>query len=105
MTKKPPSSQASSLEVGFEELELLYRTAPLGLGVVDRELRFVRANEKLAEYAGLSAEEMLGRTTSEIKEPPRQSLMNRWVKMGTPRWIGMICSRSNPPTRRVSTTK
>ncbi len=48
------------------ELESLYRTAPLGMGLIDRDLRYVRVNERLAEFAGMSAEEMLGRTTREV---------------------------------------
>jgi PAS domain S-box-containing protein len=48
------------------DLETLYRTAPLGLGVVDRDLRFVRVNERLAEFVGMSPQEMLGRTTREV---------------------------------------
>jgi PAS domain S-box-containing protein len=48
------------------ELETLYRTSPLGLGLVDRDLRYVRVNQQLAEFAGLSPEEMLGRTTREV---------------------------------------
>jgi PAS domain S-box-containing protein len=40
--------------------------SPIGLGLVDRDLRYVRVNERLAEFAGMSPEEMLGRTTCEV---------------------------------------
>jgi integral membrane sensor domain MASE1 len=35
------------------ELETLYRTAPIGLALVDRDLCFLRINDKLAEIDGL----------------------------------------------------
>ncbi|MGE0081451.1 MAG: PAS domain S-box protein [Thiohalomonadaceae bacterium] len=48
------------------ELELIYRTAPVGLCVLDRDLRFVRINERLAEINGLPPEAHLGRTVREV---------------------------------------
>jgi len=47
-------------------LETILATAPVGLGVLDRELRFVRVNEALARGNGLPREEHLGRTIMEI---------------------------------------
>ena len=49
-----------------EELEVIYRTAPVGLCVLDDELRFVRINERLAEINGVPAEEHLGRTVRDV---------------------------------------
>jgi PAS domain S-box-containing protein len=48
------------------ETEHLYRSAPVGLCVVDCELRYVRINERLAEMHGLSAAQHLGCTVREI---------------------------------------
>ena len=48
------------------ELELLYRTAPIGLGLVDRDLRYVHVNERLAAMNGLPVEAHLGRTLREV---------------------------------------
>ena len=48
------------------ELEQVYSTAPVGLVFVDRELRIIRINEKLAEIDGLSVLEHLGRPLEEI---------------------------------------
>jgi PAS domain S-box-containing protein len=48
------------------ELESLYRTAPIGLGVLDTELRFVRVNERLAEMNGLPAQAHVGHTVREL---------------------------------------
>ncbi|MCB4821833.1 sensor histidine kinase [Roseicella aerolata] len=42
------------------ELETLYRSAPLGLAQFDREFRFVRVNEAMAEINGLPVEAHLG---------------------------------------------
>ena len=48
------------------EIETIYQSAPIGLNVLDRDLRFVRINERLAEINGLSVEEHLGRTVREL---------------------------------------
>jgi PAS domain S-box-containing protein len=47
-------------------LETILQSAPVGLGVLDRELRFVRANEALARGNGVLREEHIGRTIMEI---------------------------------------
>ena len=43
------------------ELDALYARAPLGLGLIDRELRFVRVNPALAEMNGFSPEQHVGK--------------------------------------------
>ncbi|MEY2977014.1 MAG: PAS domain S-box protein [Prochlorotrichaceae cyanobacterium] len=48
------------------EIEAIYQSAPIGLNVLDRNLRFVRINERLAEINGLSVEEHLGRSVREV---------------------------------------
>jgi two-component system CheB/CheR fusion protein len=48
------------------ELEALYRTAPIGLAVFSSDLRFIRANQCLAELSGISAEQHIGRTPRQI---------------------------------------
>lgn len=48
------------------ELEAVYRSAPVGLCVLDRDFRFVRINERLAQMNGLPAEAHLGRSVAEI---------------------------------------
>ncbi|MCK6528066.1 PAS domain-containing protein [Myxococcota bacterium] len=47
-------------------LEGLLLSAPVGLGFVDRSIRFVRINDALARYAGRSAADHLGRSVSEM---------------------------------------
>jgi len=48
------------------ELEAIYTTAPVGLFVLDRDLRFRRLNERLAEMNGLPVAAHLGRRVREI---------------------------------------
>lgn len=48
------------------ELETLYRTAPVGLCLVDRDLRYVRINDRLAAINGKPPGEHIGRTIREI---------------------------------------
>ena len=48
------------------ELEVLYRTAPLGLCHMDTGLRYLRCNEKLASINGIAAADHIGRTLREI---------------------------------------
>jgi PAS domain S-box-containing protein len=50
----------------LRELEAVYASAPVGLCLIDRELRYVRINERLAEMNGVSAAAHLGRTVREM---------------------------------------
>lgn len=50
----------------LSELEALYDKAPVGLGFLDRELRFVRINQTLADMNGPSPAEHLGRCVWDI---------------------------------------
>jgi PAS domain-containing protein len=43
------------------ELEMIYRTAPVGLALLDRDLRFIRINDRLAAINGRPASEHIGR--------------------------------------------
>jgi len=47
-------------------LETLFHNAPVGLAFFDRELRFVRINERMAEFNGLPVEDHLGRRLPEV---------------------------------------
>ena len=47
-------------------IERLYATAPIGLCVLDADLRFVRVNERLAQIDGLAAEAHVGRRLAEV---------------------------------------
>ncbi|MEB3215780.1 MAG: PAS domain S-box protein [Nostocales cyanobacterium 94392] len=47
-------------------LNAFFSSAPIGLSIVDRQLRYVQINELLAEINGASVEEHLGKTIQEI---------------------------------------
>ena len=53
-------------DAAMAQLETLVRTAPIGIAFVDRDLRFIRINEALAEINGYTPEEHLGHTIPEL---------------------------------------
>jgi len=60
------SAQRTRLADHLAELELLYDTAPVGLALVDAELRFVRINERLAQMNGHPVAAHIGATLRSI---------------------------------------
>jgi PAS domain S-box-containing protein len=58
-------SQARAM-LNLAEIETVYRSAPIGLAVLDRDLRYIRVNERLAEINGCSPAEHIGKTVREI---------------------------------------
>lgn len=48
------------------EIESIYATAHVGLCVLDRDLRFVRINDRLAEINGLPAADHIGKTVRDV---------------------------------------
>lgn len=48
------------------EIEAIYNTAPVGLGVLDTNLRFQRINKRLAEMNGFAPQEHIGRSISDL---------------------------------------
>ncbi|MFQ5416522.1 MAG: PAS domain-containing protein [Myxococcota bacterium] len=53
----------------LNELESIYRNAPIGLSFTDRDLRYVRVNQQIADWNGLSIEEIVGKT---YRDPPAE---------------------------------
>ena len=49
-----------------EQIEAIYSAAPVGLAVLDRDLRYVNVNERLAEMNGVPAADHIGRTLREV---------------------------------------
>src|SRR5262245_33746304 len=73
MMRQNPRKRADSRSVDRDlalerlaEIEAYYNTAPVGLCVLDVELRYVRINQRLAEINGLPVSAHLGRTIQEI---------------------------------------
>ncbi len=56
----------SELAQQKRELELIYEAAPVGMSLVDRDLKFLRINETLAKINGYSREYHLGRRLEEV---------------------------------------
>ncbi|BCL34027.1 PAS domain-containing hybrid sensor histidine kinase/response regulator [Nostoc sp. MS1] len=56
----------ATLHRQLAEIETIYQSAPIGLNVLDPDLRFVRINQRLAEINGFSIEEHIGRTVREL---------------------------------------
>ncbi len=50
----------------LRELDLIYERAPIGLTLIDRDLRFRRINQRLADFNGKAIEEHIGRTLREV---------------------------------------
>ncbi len=50
----------------FDELDLLYRTTPVCIALLDEDLRFVRVNEAMARNHGVAAEAHVGRALREM---------------------------------------
>ena len=77
-----------SVAARLEELEELYRHAPVGLCTVDRELRFVYANQHYAEIVGYSLEQLVGRSLhdalSDSARGPAISSATRVIETGEP---------------------
>jgi PAS domain S-box-containing protein len=49
------------------ELETVYRTAPIGLALFDtKDFRYLRLNDRQAEFFGLKPEQIVGRTLTEM---------------------------------------
>lgn len=66
------SARRAELEARFVELEALYAEAPLGLGMLDADLRFVRINEALAEMNGFSTSQHIGRSVWDLMPALRE---------------------------------
>ncbi|HVY69339.1 MAG TPA: PAS domain S-box protein [Verrucomicrobiae bacterium] len=59
----------------LDELEQIYRHSPVGLFAMDREHRYVRVNDRMAEYCDMKVEEQTGATTSEVVSKSADQLM------------------------------
>jgi diguanylate cyclase (GGDEF)-like protein/PAS domain S-box-containing protein len=54
------------LQRELAEIETIYQSAPVGLSVLDTDLRFVRINQRLAQINGFSVEAHIGRTLRDL---------------------------------------
>ena len=68
-------------------LDAIFAAAPVGLGYLDRDLRYRRVNEALARINGVPAADHLGRTPSEVlgaRGAAMEDLLRGVVEDGTP---------------------
>lgn len=63
------SNLDGSLTQRIANLQAVYDGAPVGLCFVDKHLRYVNVNQRMADSNGLSAKEHLGRTIAELIPP------------------------------------
>lgn len=72
----------------LEELESLYDTSPIGLVLLDREMRYLRINEALAGFNGIPAAAHLGRAIREVLPAAvadqAEPLIRRVIETGEP---------------------
>lgn len=63
----PDAADGALDEILEETLAALLDAAPVGFLVLDRDLRYLRANRRLTEPAGLTREDYLGRSPAELR--------------------------------------
>jgi PAS domain S-box-containing protein len=71
----------------FRELKEIYQNAPVGLALLDRDLKFVRINEALARINGLSVDDHVGRYVFDIVPALRDAaepLLQKVLETGEP---------------------
>ncbi len=67
------------------ELETVYATAPIGLALFDPvEFRYLRLNQRQAEFFGLEPSEILGQTVTDLAPIPGLLELFEQVREGTP---------------------
>lgn len=66
-------AKEARLSAALNELEALYGGAPIGLGFLDRDLRFVRINATLAEMNGFSVAAHIGKSVWDLVPDLRAS--------------------------------
>lgn len=71
------------------ELQSIYDSAHVGLCVLDRELRYVRINKRLAEINGLSVTEHLGRRIDEVL-PSVAPTLRGWAERIFRTGVGLV---------------
>ena len=88
------------------QLEATYATAPVGLCVLDRELRFIRINERMAELNGVSVAAHIGKTIREIVPdiaPKVEPMLRHIIESGEP-LLGLELTGETPAKPGVERT-
>lgn len=78
---------AGLVEAQAEELRTIYQTAPIGLALLDRELRYVRVNQHMADFNGRPTKDHLGQRLSTVLPdlaPEMEEALKRVLETGEP---------------------
>jgi PAS domain S-box-containing protein len=76
-----------AMEESLALLDTLFTQAPVGLAFFDRDLRYARVNQALAEINGIPAEDHLGKTVGELlpeMDPAVEDGFRRVLETGEP---------------------
>jgi two-component system, chemotaxis family, CheB/CheR fusion protein len=89
----------AALEAQYQELAAIYESAPAGMALFDKELRYVRVNKVLAAVIGLPADRIVGRAMTEIAPDlaPDAEATARQVFAGGRPVLGVEVTREQPP--------
>ena len=83
--QKMMRAKQQETERQWAEIEAVYRTAPIGLALLDPvEFRYLRLNNRQAEFFGLRPEQMVGRTLTEMAPIPGLRELFEQVARGEP---------------------
>ena len=77
----------TAVQSSYALLDTLLISAPVGIGFWDRDLRFVRVNDALAEINALPAQEHVGKTLADVKPelaPHLEPLYRQVLETGEP---------------------
>lgn len=80
------------------ELESVYRGSPVGLSYIDRDLRYLRVNQVIADANGVPIEDVVGRTYRELSPAnadEAEPLLRRIMERGEP--VRNLRTRARPP--------
>ena len=66
VSKSDNQEVVDALRAARDELEQVYRTAPVGMCLVDAELRYVRINQLLADINMVPIDQHIGKTIAEV---------------------------------------
>ncbi len=71
---------AADLQQTVAQLDTILATVPVGLAFWDRDLRYTRINENLAQLNGVSVEQTLRRTAAEILPPDLAAIAEKNIR-------------------------
>jgi PAS domain S-box-containing protein len=74
------SAELDRVKTNLAFLDALFETCPIGLVMLDQDLRYVHLNQALAEMDGLPIEEHLGRRMTEVMSTSDDSGLDRLLR-------------------------